>query len=193
MMQDPYHEKNQDILEKAFLEIIQTSGENPQRQGLLKTPKRAAKAFLDLTSGYHVDIDDLINDALFETRNDAMVIVRNIEFHSLCEHHLLPFSGKVDVGYLPNKKVLGLSKIPRIIDVFAKRLQIQEQLCHEVASCIENATQARGVGVVIHAQHTCMSMRGIEKQCASMTTSAMLGAFRDSEKTRSEFLMMVNR
>ncbi len=178
-------------LSHCFETIIRSCGEDPKREGLLKTPQRAAQAFLDLTKGYSINMEELINNALFHSQNDAMVVAKNIEFHSLCEHHLLPFSGTVHVGYLPKDKVIGLSKIPRIVDAYAHRLQIQERLCFEVAHCLEHYTQAVGVGVVINANHTCMSMRGIEKQCASLTTSAMLGEFRTSEKTRHEFLMMI--
>jgi len=171
--------------------IIESLGENPTRPGLVDTPQRAAKALETFTQGYQQDLTALINGALFETEMDEMVIVKNIELYSLCEHHLLPFFGKCHIAYLPNGKVLGLSKIARIVDLFAKRLQIQENLTQQIAQCIADVTDAKGVGVVIEAQHFCMMMRGVQKQNSSMTTSMMLGMFRSNARTRNEFLTLI--
>ena len=170
--------------------IVQT-GENVERDGLLKTPERAAKALQFLTQGYDQSLVEVVNDAVFETTNDQMVIVRGVEFYSMCEHHMLPFIGTCHVGYLPSEKVIGLSKIARIIDMFARRLQIQEQMTQEIAEAIQEVTNARGVGVLVEAKHLCMMMRGVEKQNSSMKTSVMLGSFRSDVKTRSEFLNLV--
>lgn len=172
-------------------DIIKLIGENHQREGLIKTPHRAAKAILDLTDGYHTDIDQVINNAFFHADNDAMVVVKGIEFHSLCEHHMLPFHGQVHVGYLPQKTVIGLSKIPRIVDVFAHRLQIQEKLSMDIAKCLESYLNPLGVGVIIEAKHSCLCMRGIEKQNSSMLSSALLGSFRDCSITRHEFMQLI--
>jgi len=171
--------------------ILLSLGENPNRQGLLDTPQRAAKALYSLTQGYQQDLTQLINGALFTTKMDEMVIVKEIELYSLCEHHLLPFFGKCHVAYIPNGKVLGLSKIARIVDMFAKRLQIQENLTEQIAQCLQTITEARGVAVVIEASHLCMMMRGVEKQNSCMTTSMMLGTFRNNPSTRSEFLNLI--
>lgn len=178
-------------ISESFSKIIKAIGENPEREGLVKTPARAAKAMEYMTNGYKVKLDDIINGAIFESDMDEMVIVKNIELYSLCEHHMLPFTGKCHVGYIPSGKVLGLSKVPRIVDMYAKRLQIQENLTKEIADCILNVTGARGVGVVIEAQHLCMMMRGVEKQHPSMVTSMMLGLFRENERTRAEFLKLI--
>lgn len=180
-------------MQQQFKEILIQLGENPEREGLKGTPERAATALAYLTSGYRENIDDIINGALFESDMSDMVIVKNIELYSLCEHHLLPFFGKCHVGYLPNGKVIGLSKIARIVDFFAKRLQIQEQLVSEIAHCIETITNARGVAVVIEAQHLCMMMRGVEKQNASLTTSIMLGDMRNNPSSRAEFLNLIHK
>jgi GTP cyclohydrolase IA len=180
-------------LEKSFENIIKIIGEDPTREGLRDTPKRASKAFEFLTQGYHQDLNKIINNAIFESDTDEMVLVKNIELYSLCEHHLLPFIGKCHVAYLPRKKVLGLSKIARIVDLFARRLQIQERLTREIADCMLDITWAAGVGVIIEAKHLCMMMRGVEKQNSLMTTSVMLGEFRDTASTRSEFLTLINR
>ena len=174
-----------------FHEIISTLGEDVNREGLVDTPRRAAKAMQFLTQGYRQDLDALINQAVFTSDTDEMVIVSNIEMYSLCEHHMLPFIGKCHVAYLPQGKVLGLSKIARIVDYFARRLQIQEVLTKQVAECVMSAIDARGVGVVIEAQHMCMMMRGVEKQNSVMTTSCMLGAFRQHPTTREEFLRLL--
>ena len=174
-----------------YLKIIQSTGEDVTRPGLLDTPDRAAKAFEYLTSGYHVDLKEVINDALFPSDSEEMVIVKDIELFSLCEHHLLPFIGKCHVAYIPNGKVLGLSKVARVVDMFARRLQIQEALAQQIASTIADVTQARGVGVIVEAKHMCMMMRGVEKQNSSMKTSAMLGTFRSDQATRTEFLTLL--
>ncbi|MDB5987423.1 MAG: folE [Nevskia sp.] len=180
-----------DLLQGHIRGILESIGEDPTREGLLRTPVRAAKALQFLTQGYHQNLQTLINDAVFTTTNNEMVIVRDIELYSLCEHHLLPFTGRVHVAYLPNGKVLGLSKIPRIVDMFARRLQIQENLTEQIGACVQAVTGAAGVGVVIEAQHLCAMMRGVEKQNSSMTTSIMLGRFRDDPRTRQEFLTLI--
>lgn len=178
-------------MEEQWKKIIEAIGEDPNREGLLKTPERAAKAFKFLTRGYHQDVDELINKAIFTSDTDEMVIVSNIELYSLCEHHLLPFIGKAHVAYLPQGKVIGLSKIARIVDLFARRLQIQEVLTKQIADCVNTAIGALGVGVVIEAKHMCMMMRGVEKQNSIMTTSCMLGHFREQAQTREEFLRLI--
>jgi GTP cyclohydrolase I len=175
-------------MERHFREIITLLGEDVNREGLVRTPERAAQAFHFLTRGYRQSVQDLIGEAVFTSDTDEMVIVRNIEMYSLCEHHLLPFIGKCHVAYLPNGRVLGLSKIARIVDVFARRLQIQEVLTKQIAECVQEAIQGKGVGVVVEAQHMCMMMRGVEKQNSVMTTSCMLGNFRTQPQTRNEFL-----
>ena len=180
-------------MEKHFLKIIEAIGEDPQREGLIDTPKRAAAAFQFLNSGYKITLEKALNNAIFEAETEDMVIVKDIELYSLCEHHLLPFIGKCHVGYLPSGKVLGLSKIARIVEMYARRLQIQEKLTKQIAHSIEHAIGASGVGVVIEAKHLCMMMRGVEKQNSVMTTSAMLGVFREEISTRSEFLNLINR
>ncbi len=177
-------------MEESFRQIIEAIGEDPDREGLVRTPERAAQAFEFLTQGYRQNIDELINQAVFTSDTDEMVIVRNIELYSLCEHHLLPFIGKCHVAYLPAGKVLGLSKIARIVDFFARRLQIQEVLTKQIADCVSDAIEGKGVGVVIEAQHMCMMMRGVEKQNSVMTTSCMLGHFRSQMETRNEFLRL---
>ncbi|HSV43348.1 MAG TPA: GTP cyclohydrolase I FolE [Candidatus Bathyarchaeia archaeon] len=178
-------------MEKFYRELLKLIGENPERQGLKETPRRAANAIRFLTHGYQLNLDEIVNQAIFETKNDEMVIVKDIELYSLCEHHMLPFFGKCHVGYLPNGKVLGLSKIARLVDAFGRRLQIQENLTQQIAEAILNYTGALGVGVVIEAQHLCMMMRGVEKQNSSMITSCMLGEFRNNASTRAEFLSLL--
>jgi GTP cyclohydrolase IA len=173
-------------------ELLSGLGEDPEREGLVRTPERVEEALRFLTSGYHVDVQKLINNALYEVKYDEMVVVKDIEFFSLCEHHLLPFYGKIHVAYLPRNRVLGLSKIPRIVDAFARRLQIQERLTQQVAQTIQQAADPVGVGVICEARHFCMMMRGVEKQHSGAMTSAMLGGFRDKKKTRDEFLALVN-
>jgi GTP cyclohydrolase IA len=178
-------------MEKLYAKIIESIGEDLSRPGLERTPKRAAQAFEYLTQGYQQDLGEIINDAVFPSQMDQMVLVKGIEFYSLCEHHLLPFMGKCHVAYLPSGKVLGLSKVARIVDHFARRLQIQEQLTKQIADCIQEVTGATGVGVIVEAKHLCMMMRGVEKQNSVMSTSMMLGEFLDSESTRLEFLNLV--
>ena len=175
----------------CFRDIITLLGEDVEREGMVRTPERAAKAFWFLTRGYRQDISKLINEAVFTSDTDEMVIVRNIEMYSLCEHHMLPFIGKCHVAYLPNGKVLGLSKIARIVDYYARRLQIQEVLTKQIAECVHSAIDGKGVGVVIEAQHMCMMMRGVEKQNSVMTTSCMLNNFRSHPQTRNEFLRLL--
>ena len=173
-------------------EILGRLVEDPGRDGLLRTPERVDKALRFLTSGYRMDIDRIVNGALYEVKYDEMVVVKDIEFFSLCEHHMLPFFGKVHVAYLARNKVIGLSKIPRIVDAFARRLQIQERLTQEVAQTIQETIDPLGVGVICEARHFCMMMRGVEKQHSGAMTSAMLGGFRTQKKTRDEFLALVN-
>jgi len=176
-----------------YKKIIKEIGEDPDREGLVKTPERAAKAIQYLTRGYDLSLDEVVNNAIFDTDNEEMVIVKDIEMYSLCEHHLLPFIGKCHVAYLPDGKVIGLSKIARIVEMYARRLQIQENLTHEIGAAIQNITKASGVAVVVEAKHLCMMMRGVEKQNSVMTTSVMLGAFRKRRETRSEFLRLIAR
>ncbi|MFN7923820.1 MAG: GTP cyclohydrolase I FolE [Bryobacteraceae bacterium] len=171
--------------------VLRELGEDPARDGLERTPQRSEKALRFLTSGYQADVKQIVNGALFQVNYDEMVIVKDIEFYSLCEHHMLPFFGRIHVAYLPKGRVIGLSKIPRIVDVFARRLQVQERLTSQVAQAIMDITKPRGVGVVCEAQHFCMMMRGVEKQESSTVTSAMLGSFRTRRETREEFLSLV--
>jgi len=178
-------------VEQHYRAILEAVGEDPTREGLARTPHRAAKAMEFLTQGYTQDLSALVNDAVFTTANNEMVIVRDIELYSLCEHHLLPFTGRAHVAYLPNGKVLGLSKIPRIVDMFARRLQIQERLTQQIGDCIQEVTGAKGVAVVVEAKHLCAMMRGVQKQNSSMTTSMMIGRFRDDPRTRQEFLTLI--
>ena len=180
-------------LSQNYREILIGLGENPDREGLLDTPARAAKAMQYLCHGYDQSIEEIVNGALFASDNDEMVIVDNIELYSLCEHHLLPFIGKAHVAYIPTGKVLGLSKIARLVDMFARRLQIQENLTRQIADAVQQVTGAAGVAVVIEARHMCMMMRGVEKQNSTMNTSVMLGAFRESSNTRQEFLQLIGR
>lgn len=179
-------------LANHYREIIAGLGENPEREGLRDTPKRAAKAMQFLTRGYSQSLEELVNGAVFASETDEMVLVKDIELYSMCEHHLLPFIGKCHIAYMPRGKVLGLSKFARIVDMYARRMQIQENLTREIAEAVQQVTGAHGVAVVIEAQHMCMMMRGVEKQNSSMTSSVMLGAFRDNQTTRQEFLMLVN-
>lgn len=180
-------------MEKYFEKIIAAIGENPARDGLKDTPQRAAKALKFLTQGYHQSLDDIVNGALFESDSDEMIIVKDIELYSMCEHHLLPFIGKCHVAYLPQGKIIGLSKVARIVDMFARRLQVQERLTRQIAETLTTATGALGVGVIIEAKHLCMMMRGVEKQNSIMTTSVMLGSFRKDRRTRGEFLSLVQK
>lgn len=178
-------------IEQSYADIIRELGEDLERDGLRDTPARAAKAMQFLTRGYHQTLDEVVNGAIFESDSDEMVIVSNIELYSMCEHHMLPFIGKAHVAYLPRGKVIGLSKIARIVDMFARRLQIQEQLTKQIADAIQEVTQGAGVGVVIEAKHMCMMMRGVEKQNSTMMTSMMLGHFRENQNTRTEFLKLI--
>ena len=178
-------------LEDLYRQLIVGVGEDPSREGLVKTPARAAKALQYLARGYQQSVDEVVNNAIFESNNDEMILVKDIELYSLCEHHLLPFIGKCHVAYIPTGKVIGLSKIARIVDMFAARLQIQENLTKQIADTVMQAIQPAGVGVIIEARHLCMMMRGVEKQNSKMTTSMMLGTFRDHDRTRSEFLRLV--
>jgi len=179
-------------MENSYADIITALGEDLSREGLVDTPKRAAKAMKFLTRGYDQSLDEVVNGALFPSENSEMVLVKNIEIYSMCEHHLLPFIGKAHVAYIPQGKVIGLSKIARIVDMYARRLQIQENMTKEIAEALQSVTGALGVGVVIEAQHMCMMMRGVEKQNAMMKTSMMLGSFRSNPSTRAEFLSLVN-
>lgn len=178
-------------MEQLYTQLLTELGEDTAREGLRDTPARAANAMRYLTKGYNENLDDIINGALFDTEMNEMVIIKDIELYSMCEHHLLPFIGKCHVGYLPNKKVIGLSKVARIIDFFARRLQIQERLTDEIAECIEHITGARGVAVIIEAKHLCMMMRGVEKQNSVMTTSVMRGDIKNNPSTRMEFLSLI--
>jgi len=184
-------EGGSDPLEGAIHTLLREVGEDPQREGLLRTPGRVARSLRFLTSGYHQELDKVLNGALFPVAYDEMVIVKDIEVFSLCEHHLLPFFGKCHVAYIPNQKVIGLSKIPRVVDVFAKRLQIQERLTTQIAEALMERIKPQGVGVIIEAKHLCMIMRGVEKQNSVAVTSHMTGIFRDCELTRAEFLRLV--
>jgi len=178
-------------MQEHYKKIIEALGEDPNREGLISTPKRAAKVMAFLTQGYHQSVDDIVNGALFASDISEMVLVKNIELYSLCEHHLLPFIGKCHVAYLPNGKILGLSKVARLVDVHARRLQVQENLTKQIAETMMTVTNAKGVGVIIEAKHLCMMMRGVEKQNSEMTTSVMLGLMRDDPRTRSEFLSLI--
>ncbi len=177
-----------ELMQKLLLKI----GEDPERPGLVRTPERAEKALRFLTSGYDTDVQSIVNGALFEEKCDEMVVVKDIEFYSMCEHHLLPFFGTMHVAYLPNNSVIGLSKIPRIVDMFARRLQLQERLTHQVAETLNEVLRPKGVGVICEARHFCMMMRGVEKQHSGTVTSAMLGGFRERKETRDEFLSLVS-
>jgi GTP cyclohydrolase IA len=174
-------------------DILEMVGENPSREGLLRTPERYEKALRFLTSGYNTSLEEIVNEATFRVKVDEMVMVKDIEFFSMCEHHLLPFFGKVHVAYLPKDKVIGLSKIPRIVNMFARRLQLQERMTQQIAEAVDSAISPRGVAVLVEAQHFCMMMRGVEKQHSGTVTSNMLGNFRKSKATRDEFLALVRR
>jgi len=187
--------ENIDLLsvEKSVKNILGFIGENPEREGLLETPKRVAKSFEFLTSGYSTKIEDIVNGAIFHEGNQGMVIVQDIELYSLCEHHLLPFYGKACVAYIPDQKIIGLSKIPRIVDMFARRLQVQERLTDQISNALWEILEPKGVAVVIEAKHLCMMMRGVEKQNSFMTTSSVLGEFHDDQPTRMEFLSLIQK
>ncbi len=181
----------QGVIASRMRDVLAELGEDPEREGLVNTPMRVEKALRYLTSGYTANVDEIVNGALFDVKYDEVVIVRDIEFFSMCEHHMLPFFGKIHVAYLPDKKVIGLSKLPRIVDVFARRLQIQERLTQEVAETVQKLIQPKGVAVICEARHFCMMMRGVEKQHSGAITSAMLGAFRDNKETRNELLSLI--
>ena len=183
--------KNDHAIAAHVREIIRLVGEDPEREGLRKTPERYEKALKFLTSGYHQNVDHILNGAAFSVAYDEMVVVKDIEFFSLCEHHLLPFFGKAHVAYLPSKKVIGLSKIARLVNMFARRLQIQERMTSQIADAVKEKVAPQGVGVIIEARHLCMQMRGVEKQHGQAVTSAMLGAFRENKQTRDEFLALI--
>ena len=185
--------KKFDQLEKITKNLIETIGEDPYREGLLKTPQRVAKSWEYFSEGYRADLDNIINDAVFHEDCSEMVVVRDIEFFSMCEHHMIPFFGRAHVGYLPNGKVIGLSKIPRIVDMFSRRLQLQERLTSQIASTLEDVLQPIGVAVVMEGRHLCMQMRGVEKQNSYASTSAMLRQFRKSAETRAEFLSIIGK
>ena len=178
-------------MQQQIRDILIEIGENPDREGLLDTPKRVEKSLAFLTRGYQQSLEEVVNGALFESESDDMVIVRDIEFFSMCEHHMLPFFGKCHVGYIPKGKILGVSKVARIVDMFARRLQIQERMTRQISAAIMEITGAAGVGVVVEAQHLCMQMRGVEKQHSIMTTSSMVGTFRRSLATRNEFTRLI--
>jgi len=184
--------ENKSALEEIIKNLLDEIGENPDREGLLKTPKRVAKSWEFLTRGYNANIKEVINDAVFNEKCDEMVTINNIDFYSVCEHHLIPFFGKAHVAYIPNGKVVGLSKIPRIIEVFARRLQVQERMTQQIANTLNEVLSPRGVAVVLEAQHMCMQMRGVEKQNSHATTSSMTGLFREDERTRKEFLNIIS-
>jgi len=177
-----------EVIQEHIRNLIKHIGEDPERQGLAKTPTRATLAIQYLTQGYQQDIQKIVNEAIFDEQYDDMITVKDIEFYSLCEHHILPFFGKCHVGYLPNKKIIGLSKIPRLVDTFARRLQIQERLTYQIAQIVNEVLSPRGVAVVMEAQHMCMMIRGVEKQHSSTITNVMLGAFREDNATRAEFM-----
>lgn len=187
------HRRDEGAVAIHIREILLALGEDPSREGLLSTPMRSEKALRFLTSGYTADIHKIVNGAIFNERCDEMVVVKDIEFFSLCEHHLLPFYGKAHVAYIPKNKIIGLSKIPRLVDVFARRLQVQERMTQQIAACLQEVLDPQGVAVITEARHFCMMMRGVEKQHSSTTSSAMLGEFRRRKETRDEFLSHVRR
>lgn len=180
-------------MQKEIRAILEEIGEDPEREGLLKTPERVEKSWNFLTRGYRQDLEDVVHGAVFEEQCDDMVILKNIEFYSMCEHHLLPFFGKCHIGYIPKGKVLGVSKLARIVDMFSRRLQVQERLCRQISSAIQTVLQPKGVGVIMEAQHLCMLTRGVQKQNSVMVTSSMLGTFRRNADTRAEFLNLVKK
>lgn len=184
-------DEKQKKLEKNTRDLLELIGEDPNREGLINTPKRVAKAWNFLTKGYKEDLDALINNAIFEGESKDMVIVKNIEFYSLCEHHMIPFYGKAHIGYIPDGKIIGLSKLARITDLFAQRLQVQERLTSQIAQCLQDVLNPRGVAVVLEGKHFCMLSRGVQKQNSIATSSSMLGIFREKESTRNEFLKLI--
>jgi len=189
---EKYSSDTLDSLKEQYKNVLDLIGEDSSREGLIKTPERVAKAMQFLTQGYQVNPSSILESALFSENYSQMVLVKEIEFYSLCEHHLLPFFGKAHIAYIPDGKIVGLSKIPRVVDAFSRRLQVQERLTNEIRDCIQNTLQPKGVAVVMEARHLCMQMRGVEKQNSLTTTSAFSGAFLDSEKTRLEFMNLIN-
>ena len=187
------NDNSKKIIEEVTHRLLKSIGENPEREGLLRTPHRVAKAWDYFSEGYRINLDDIFNNAVFNENCSEMVVVRDIEFFSMCEHHMIPFFGRAHVGYLPNGKVIGLSKIPRIVDMFSRRLQLQERLTSQVANTLQDVLDPNGVAVVIEGRHLCMQMRGVEKQNSYASTSAMLGQFRESAETRSEFLSIIGK
>ena len=185
--------RNPEKIEKAVKDILESIGENPDREGLIQTPKRVAKAWEYLTSGHNQDVKKILNGAVFKEKYDEMVIVKDIDFFSMCEHHLLPFYGKAHVAYIPNGKIIGLSKIPRLVEVFSRRLQVQERMTQQIADTLFQTLEPDGVAVVIEARHLCMMMRGVEKQNSSATASAVHGDFKDDPRTRAEFLNLITQ
>lgn len=183
---------NKELIEKNVSTLLEEIGEDPQREGLLKTPHRVAEAYEFLTKGYDEDFKKIVNGAIFEEKYDEMVIVKDIDFYSMCEHHMLPFYGKVHIAYVPDGKIIGLSKLPRVVDVYARRLQVQERLTQEIADTLDEILQPKGVGVVAEGYHMCMMMRGVQKQNSITTTSAMHGLFKEDARTRAEFLNLIN-
>jgi GTP cyclohydrolase I len=193
MKRKPVSDSEEGKIAELMRDVLVGLGEDPEREGLVRTPVRIERALKYLTSGYRADLKEIVNGALFDVQYDEMVIVKDIEFFSLCEHHLLPFYGKAHVAYLPGEKVVGLSKIPRIVDMFARRLQVQERMTQQIAQTLEEVLKPKGVGVICEARHFCMMMRGVEKQHSGTVTSSMLGAFRENKETRDEFLSLVRQ
>ncbi|MDG1917732.1 MAG: GTP cyclohydrolase I FolE [Flavobacteriales bacterium] len=189
--EEHYNTENIDSLKGHYSKVLELIGEDPSREGLLKTPERVAKAMQFLTQGYDVEATGILKSAMFSEDYSQMVLVKEIEFYSLCEHHLLPFFGKAHIAYIPNGHIVGLSKLPRVVDAFSRRLQVQERLTNEIRDCIQNTLKPKGVAVVMEARHLCMQMRGVEKQSSLTTTSAFSGAFLESEKTRLEFMNLI--
>jgi len=187
-----YFMKDHKQIKRLTRSLLEEIGENPKREGLIKTPSRVAKAWEFFSQGYNINIQDIVNGAIFEEDCSEMVVVQDIEFFSMCEHHMIPFFGRCHVGYLPNKRIIGLSKIPRIVDAFSQRLQVQERLTSQIAKTLKDILNPIGVGVVMEGRHLCMQMRGVQKQNSFATTSAMIGQFRDSAETRNEFLSIIN-
>jgi GTP cyclohydrolase I len=191
-LQSPAIKVNQSRIEESMREILTNIGEDPSREGLLNTPNRVARMYDELTAGYHVDPVKLVNGAVFNVDYDELVLVKDIDFYSMCEHHMLPFYGKAHVAYIPNGKVIGLSKIPRIVEMYARRLQIQEQMTSQIAEFLQETLNPKGVAVVLEGAHMCAMMRGVKKENTKMTTSKMTGVFKDNPKTRSEFMQLLN-
>ena len=189
--EEEYESKNIESLKEHYSKVLELIGEDPSREGLIKTPERVAKAMQFLTQGYEMNATEILQSAMFSEDYSQMVLVKEIEFYSLCEHHLLPFFGKAHIAYIPDGNIVGLSKLPRVVDVFSRRLQVQERLTNEIRDCIQDTLKAKGVAVVMEARHLCMQMRGVEKQSSLTTTSAFSGAFLESEKTRLEFMNLI--